>query len=243
MRLLVDSEFRIAGGIVGTGFDEFRWITPVRPGDTLHLETEVVDVRRSTRKPTQSLVKVRITTLNQNMEPVQILLANLAVPSRSASSTPCERELNKGNTTMAAIEQIDELKNQALTQQEAAAILARYQELWNRGALPELLEGFTDDITVEFADLPTIKGKRELGQIIRARLARQMHYRLKKTLRFVSGNTIVGSWVADWTDGATGRPMKGKGIEFIEMRDGKCARWEATFNAWDAEAPSRSQFT
>jgi hypothetical protein len=37
--------------------------------------------------------------------------------------------------------------------------------------------------------------------------------------------------------------MKGKGIEFIEIREGKCARWEATFNAWDAEAPSRSQFT
>ena len=126
--------------------------------------------------------------------------------------------------------------NQTLTQQEAAAILARYQELWNRAALPELLDGFTEDITVDFADLPTIKGKGELD-------ARQQQYRLTKTLRFVSGNTIVGSWVADWIDGVTGRPMKGKGIEFIEMRDGKCARWEATFNAWDAETPGRSQFT
>jgi acyl dehydratase len=86
MRLLVESEFRIAGGIVGTGFDEFRWLTPVYPGDTLRLETEVIDVRRSTRKPGQGLVKVRITTLNQNRKPVQVLLANLAVPSRSASS-------------------------------------------------------------------------------------------------------------------------------------------------------------
>ncbi len=133
--------------------------------------------------------------------------------------------------------------NQTLTQQEAAAILARYQELWNRAALPELLGGFTEDITVDFADLPTIKGKGELDQVIRARLARQQQYRLTKTLRFVSGNTIIGSWVADWIDGVTGRPMKGKGTEFIEMRDGKCARWEATFNAWDAEAPGRSQFT
>jgi ketosteroid isomerase-like protein len=133
--------------------------------------------------------------------------------------------------------------DQTLTQQEAAAILARYQELWNRAALLELLDGFTEDITVDFADLPTIKGKGELDQVIRARLARQRQYRLTKTLRFVSGNTIVGSWVADWIDGITGRPMKGKGIEFIEMRDGKCARWEATFNAWDAEALGRSQFT
>lgn len=133
--------------------------------------------------------------------------------------------------------------NQILTQQEAAAILARYQELWNRAALPELLDGFAEDITADFADLPTIKGKGELEKILRARLARQLQYRLTKTLRFVSGSTIVGSWVADWIDGVTGRPMKGKGIEFIELRDGKCARWEATFNAWDAEAPGRSQFT
>jgi hypothetical protein len=42
--------------------------------------------------------------------------------------------------------------NQTLTQQEAAAILARYQELWNRAALPELLDGFAEDITVDFAD-------------------------------------------------------------------------------------------
>jgi hypothetical protein len=37
---------------------------------------------------------------------------------------------------------------------------------------------------VDFADLPTIKGKRELDRIIQARLARQKHYRLKTTLRF-----------------------------------------------------------
>jgi hypothetical protein len=109
--------------------------------------------------------------------------------------------------------------------------------------LPALLDGFTEDITIDSADLPTIKGKGELDQIIRAPLARQQQHRLTKTLRFVSGDTIVGSWVADWIDGVAGRPMKGKGIEFIEMRDGKCARWEAAFNAWDAEAPGRSQFT
>jgi ketosteroid isomerase-like protein len=144
---------------------------------------------------------------------------------------------------MPSVDARQQRSNQALTQQEAAAILARYQELWNRAALSELLDGFSEDITVDFADLPTIRGKSELDQVIRARLARQQQYRLEKTLRFVSGNTIVGSWVADWIDGVTGRPMKGKGIEFIELRDGKCARWEATVNAWDAKAPGRSQFT
>src|SRR6185437_2797901 len=33
MRLLVESEFKPAGGIIGGRFDEFRWPRPVCPGD------------------------------------------------------------------------------------------------------------------------------------------------------------------------------------------------------------------
>src|SRR3954463_12253324 len=79
MRLLVESELKPAGGIVGAGFDEFRWPRPVRPGDELHLKSEVVDVRPSTSRPNQGLIKVRTTTLNQDSDPVQILVANLVV--------------------------------------------------------------------------------------------------------------------------------------------------------------------
>ena len=84
MRLLVESEFKPAGGIVGVGFDEFRWPRPVRPGDALHLESEILEVRPSKSRPGQGLLKVRTTTLNQNSEPVQILIANLVVPRRPA---------------------------------------------------------------------------------------------------------------------------------------------------------------
>src|SRR5947199_10521747 len=42
MRLLVESELKPAGGIVGAGFDEFRWPYPVRPGDELRVESEVI---------------------------------------------------------------------------------------------------------------------------------------------------------------------------------------------------------
>lgn len=83
MRLLVQSELSPAGGIVGGGFDEFRWPRPVRPGDTLHLESEILDVRPSQSRPGQGLLKVRTTTFNQNSEPVQILIANLVVPRRA----------------------------------------------------------------------------------------------------------------------------------------------------------------
>jgi acyl dehydratase len=46
-RLLVKSEFKPAGGIVGAGFEELRWPLPVRPGDELRVESEVLEVTRS----------------------------------------------------------------------------------------------------------------------------------------------------------------------------------------------------
>ena len=84
MRLLVESALKPAGGIVGAGFDEFRWPRPVRPGDELRLESEVLEVRPSKSRPEQGWIKVRTTTLNQNADAVQILLANLVVPRRPA---------------------------------------------------------------------------------------------------------------------------------------------------------------
>ena len=84
MRLLVESELKPAGGIVGTGFDEFRWPRPVRPGDELRVESEVLEVRSSKSRPEQGLVKVRTTTLNQDGEAVQVSIGNLLVPRRPA---------------------------------------------------------------------------------------------------------------------------------------------------------------
>jgi acyl dehydratase len=85
MRLLVESEIEPTGGIVGAGFDEFRWPRPVRPGDELHIESEVLEVRPSRSRSNQGLIKVRTTTLNQNNEAVQVQIANLIVPRRQSA--------------------------------------------------------------------------------------------------------------------------------------------------------------
>jgi acyl dehydratase len=85
MRLLVESEIRPAGGIVGAGFDELRWPRPVRPGDELRVESEVLEVRPSKSRPDQGMIKVRTTTLNQRDEPVQVSIGNLVVPRRPIS--------------------------------------------------------------------------------------------------------------------------------------------------------------
>jgi len=85
MRLIVDGEFKPASGILGAGFDQLQWPRPVRPGDELRAESEIIEVRPSKSKPDIGVVRVRVTTLNQNNEPVQVFIANLLVPRRSRS--------------------------------------------------------------------------------------------------------------------------------------------------------------
>ena len=87
MRLLVESDLKPAGGVIGAGFDEFRWPRPVRPGDELHIECEVLEVRPSRSLHDSGFIKLRTTTLNQNDEPVQIQIGNLLV-LRSESGEP-----------------------------------------------------------------------------------------------------------------------------------------------------------
>jgi acyl dehydratase len=87
MRLLVEGDLKPAGGIIGAGFDELRWPRPVRPGDELRVESEVLEVRPSKSRPGQGLVKVRTTTLNQHGEAVQVSVANLLVPRRPPATS------------------------------------------------------------------------------------------------------------------------------------------------------------
>jgi acyl dehydratase len=83
MRLIVDGEFKPAGGVIGGGVDEFRWPIPVRPGDTLTVVSEVVESRPSKSRPEIGMVRVRHSTLNQRGETVQTFIANHVVQRRS----------------------------------------------------------------------------------------------------------------------------------------------------------------
>jgi acyl dehydratase len=83
MRLLVDGGLPIAGGIVGAG-GEITWPKPTRPGDRLHVESEVVEITVSRSRTDRGIVTVRAETLNQQNEIVQILRAKLVVPRRRA---------------------------------------------------------------------------------------------------------------------------------------------------------------
>lgn len=84
MRLIVESDLHPAGGTIGAGTDELRWPRPVRPGDVLHIEGEVIETRPSKSRPEIGIVRTRVTTYNQNGEPVQIVQPALVVPRRPA---------------------------------------------------------------------------------------------------------------------------------------------------------------
>ena len=82
MRMMVTGTLQPAGGVIGAGVDELRWLQPVRPGDDLRVEMEVLEVRASKSRPEQGLIKVKTTTLNQDNQPVQVTIGNLVVARR-----------------------------------------------------------------------------------------------------------------------------------------------------------------
>jgi acyl dehydratase len=86
MRLMVDGDFKPAGGILGVGFDALSWPKPVRPGDELYAKSEILEVRPSKSHPDRGTIRVRTTTYNQNDEAVQEFTGNLLVPRRNPVS-------------------------------------------------------------------------------------------------------------------------------------------------------------
>lgn len=82
MRLLISST-PIKGGLVGAGGD-VRWLRPTRPGDTLQVETEVVELKPSQSRADRGTVTMRSTTKNQDGKSVLVMTSRLVVPTRLA---------------------------------------------------------------------------------------------------------------------------------------------------------------
>lgn len=80
MRLQVDGDL-LAGGIVGAG-GEITWPAPTRPGDVLHVETEVLEVRSSRSRPDIGIVTVFAETKTGDGRVVQTFRCALIVPRR-----------------------------------------------------------------------------------------------------------------------------------------------------------------
>ena len=82
MKLFVTGSLRLAGGSVGLGVDELKWPRPVRPGNTLRLKTEILEVRPSRSKPDRGIIRIRNVTTNQDGEVVQTFVASVLIRRR-----------------------------------------------------------------------------------------------------------------------------------------------------------------
>jgi acyl dehydratase len=69
MKLVVQARPFGPHPLLGMGVDDLRWMKPVRPGDTLRVEGDVVELIPSRTKP-QGIVRVKWTAFNQRNEAV-----------------------------------------------------------------------------------------------------------------------------------------------------------------------------
>ena len=69
-RMVLETGIFRACGMGSPGFDELRWLKPVRPGDTLHSELEVIDKKPSASKPDRGMLRMRYRIRNQRDEDV-----------------------------------------------------------------------------------------------------------------------------------------------------------------------------
>ena len=75
-RLFIQSGMLAESSLGSPGIDELRWLAPVRPGDTLHTEIEVIEVRPSKTKPDRGIARLRYHAVNQRGEVVLTLIIN-----------------------------------------------------------------------------------------------------------------------------------------------------------------------
>ncbi len=86
MKLIVEAKPFGGAPVLGLGVDELRWPNPIRPGDTITAEIEIVGITPSRSKPTHGVVRVHITARNQSGDVVLSMFPNLWVPRRHGPS-------------------------------------------------------------------------------------------------------------------------------------------------------------
>ncbi|MEH6545720.1 MAG: MaoC family dehydratase [Sneathiella sp.] len=70
MRMMVDNMVNQRAGLGSPGFDDLRWILPVRPNDVLRFESTVIEARKSSSRPDMGIIRAQIYLFNQNDEKV-----------------------------------------------------------------------------------------------------------------------------------------------------------------------------
>ncbi|HYD29874.1 MAG TPA: MaoC family dehydratase [Azospirillaceae bacterium] len=84
MRLFVNMAPYGSLPILGRGVEELRWLSPVRPGDSLRAEGEVLALTPSQTRPDRGVVRMMVTAFNQSDRAVYSFIPTTIVPCRGA---------------------------------------------------------------------------------------------------------------------------------------------------------------
>jgi len=85
MRLILETRPFGPHPVFGLGVDELRWLAPIRPGDVIRLEGEVVELIPSKTRP-QGVVRIKWTAFNQRGEAVYAFTPIGIVPRKAGIS-------------------------------------------------------------------------------------------------------------------------------------------------------------
>lgn len=129
-----------------------------------------------------------------------------------------------------------------ITWEAAEAALKLSEERFQAGDVEGLVSKYHDDVVIRFASLPDIQGKEAARRWLKKRLERQVNYTLKKVLLSIDGEKVTRSWTGQWIDSRTKKNMEGRGIEFLQYRNGKLAFWDACFHVWEEGRRLESEY-
>ncbi len=92
MHLLVTSMTRRSAVLASPGFDDLRWLAPVRPGDSLTIRSTCIDKQPSRSKPDIGSVRWRTEVLNQDGNVVMSVINIGLIRRRGGSGQTAENE-------------------------------------------------------------------------------------------------------------------------------------------------------
>ncbi len=84
-RLFIQQGLLVESSMGSPGIDELRWFAPVRPGDTLQAEVEVLAVTPSKSKADRGIARLKYSTFNQRRELVSSFIVNHLLLRRAGS--------------------------------------------------------------------------------------------------------------------------------------------------------------
>ncbi|MCU7929217.1 MAG: MaoC family dehydratase [Candidatus Thiodiazotropha sp. (ex Codakia rugifera)] len=75
-RLFIEQGMLEKSSMGSPGIDELRWQAPVRPGDTLHTQVEVIDVKPSSKRDDRGILRLKYSAINQDEATVSSFIVN-----------------------------------------------------------------------------------------------------------------------------------------------------------------------